>query len=54
LKFRLCVSHTLLTASIVTLIASSDFETVLKCFHIKKRNGEGSGDGMDTQKDKSN
>jgi len=54
LKFRLVVSHTVLTAVIVTLTASGDFETVLKCFSIKKRKGEGSGDGLDTQMDKSN
>jgi hypothetical protein len=54
LKFGLGVSHTVLTAIIVTLTAGGDFETVLKCFSIKKRKGKGSGVGLDTQKDKSN
>jgi hypothetical protein len=50
LKFSLGVSHTVLTANIVTLTASGDFETALKCFSNKKRKGERNGDGLDTQK----
>jgi hypothetical protein len=34
--------------------ASGNFETVLKCFNVKERKGEGNWDGMDTQKDKWN
>jgi hypothetical protein len=48
------MSHTVLKTVIVTLTVSGDFETALKYFNIKKRKGEGSGDGLDTQKDKSN
>jgi hypothetical protein len=45
LKFRLGVSHTVLTADIVTLTASGNFETVLKCFNVKERRGKEMGMG---------